>query len=195
MRPAGRCLGPSHSPWRAIWPIEPGARPAGMFPMLPWAAYTGVGAALGLYWADAQARGQLTARVMGLAAAGVLLSLTTRETSPAVFALIERFPPLVHPARVLYRVGICLALSAVALPLSHAFSPLRRPLATLGAASLLVYWVHLEFAFGAAAAEIRHRLDYTSWWTGLGLLTLAMWGVAWLRGWLRQRPRSQPSAA
>lgn len=176
----------------AQWPVAPGERPAGMFPLLPWVAYTGVGAVLGVYWANAQANGRLLSRVAGLSLVGVALAVTTRETSPAVYALIDRFPPIVHPVRVAYRVGICLALSGVAMVLCHRLSPLRRPLGTLGAASLVVYWVHLEFAFGAAATPIRRQLGYETWGWGLAGLTLGMWLVARLWPRLRRLRRARP---
>jgi fucose 4-O-acetylase-like acetyltransferase len=90
---------------------------------------------------------------------------------------------------------LVLLLSGVALALSRVSTPLLAPLRSLGRASLLVYWVHLEFAFGAAARPLLRRLDLASWSVATCALIVAMWLLAILRertarsGWSFQRRR------
>jgi hypothetical protein len=84
-----------------------------------------------------------------------------------------------------YRAGCVLVLGALAVALSRPAMPLRNGLFTLGRASLFVYWVHLEFAFGRVAKPIIHRLGLEVWALGLCLLAVAMTFAA--GGWLALR--------
>jgi hypothetical protein len=69
-------------------------------------------------------------------------------------------------------------------------------LVILGRASLLVYWVHLEFAFGAAARPFSRRLDLFGWALGSAILLCAMWFMAYVRVMRPRLPfRAQPLAS
>ena len=46
---------------------------------------------------------------------------------------------------------------------------------------MVVYWVHLEFAYGLCAKPFKHRHDYASWAIGFVGLALLMALVANLR--------------
>ncbi len=179
------------------WTPPPGRPIIGLFPLFPWTAYTFVGTALGLSWARAASQGQAELRVVSWTALGALLSLLTSESMPHVFRSLATEPWLTQPARVAYRVGLLLVFSGIALALSRARSPLRAALDVFGRASLWVYWVHLEFAFGAASRHVTKALAPGDWARGTALLVLAMLGLAYARvhiAELRARwPRSSPT--
>ena len=80
--------------------------------------------------------------------------------------------------RTAYRVGAALVLGGLAVGLSRPRVPLRSALLTLGRASLFVYWVHLEFAFGILAKPIAHRLPLLTWPLDLALLIVSMTALA-----------------
>lgn len=159
----------------ASWPPPPGQRTMAMFPIFPWAAYTGFGALLGVHWAQGPARARGLPRLLGLGLLGLLLSVGVRETRPDMFAALAQWPQLVQPVRVAYRLGICLMVAPLGWLLSHPRAAFRGPLRTLGRNSLFVYWVHLELAFGAPATALRGSLGHLAWGALLALLTLVMW--------------------
>lgn len=180
------------------WDPPPGRPLMGLFPLFPWLAYALVGAALGLSWSRAQAEGTLEQTLVVLAALGACLALGTSEALPHVFLNLPSAPWLTQPVRVFYRVGVVLVLALASLFIARTRSPLAAALDTLGRHSLLVYWVHLEFAFGVAASPLSKRLGYSGWAIGSLSLVLAMWLLAELRSrWPKPRaePRDRPARA
>lgn len=171
----------------AYWYPGPGRVPAGMFPLFPWLAYPCFGLALGRHWGRAGPRAAADSAV-ALCAPGALLALLTCEAFAPVKGVLDDWPVLLQPARVAYRVGICVALASLAVLLSRPASPVRKPLSWLGRASLMVYWVHLELAFGMFGRPLVRQLDFAAWAIAWALLTGAMTGLAWL--WLRLRRRA-----
>lgn len=163
------------------WAPAPGGRPMAMFPLFPWAAYAALGATLGAYWAGQHAAGVRPWRLLALGLFGVVLAATVRETRPDVFELTHRWPALLQPVRVAYRLGLGLAAAPVAWLLCQRASPVRRPLLVLGSHSLLIYCVHLEFAFGTAGTPLRAALGHTGWALAAGGLTAGMCLLAGLK--------------
>jgi uncharacterized membrane protein len=168
------------------WTPAPGKPVIGLFPLFPWLAYALEGAALGLFWGRAESDAEIEASLVGLVAVGAFVALLTSESWSPVFRLLRDQVWLTQPLRVAYRMGLVLMLFGVAfaarqrLPsASHASSP--PPLTVLGRASLLIYWVHLEFAFGAAAAPFARRLELRGWAVGSLVLLSAMWLLAYVR--------------
>ncbi|MDH5674412.1 MAG: DUF1624 domain-containing protein [Myxococcales bacterium] len=166
------------------WNPGPGRTPAGLFPLFPWLAYPFVGVALGRHFGLRGPRGALTSALV-LALFGLLLAALSSESRAPVRALMAAEPWLQQPLRVLYRVAMGLILGGLAVVLSRPRVPGRRGLLLLGQASLAVYWVHLELAFGIASRPVSRRLALDGWLLGWALLSLAMVGFAWL--WLRRR--------
>jgi uncharacterized membrane protein len=157
------------------------------FTLLPWTAFVTAGLAAGLAVTAHDAR--LHARVQGALA---MLALAT--VGAALWASWQPsiYPPGVStfwtasPAFFFLRLGLVAAL----LPLCWALRPLMpvslaRTLATLGAASLFVYWVHVELVYGGIAILIKRRvpLELTLVATGLGAYGLARL-VPVARGWV-----------
>ena len=73
------------------------------------------------------------------------------------------------------------------------------PVIQLGQASLLVYWVHLEFVYGRVSILPKRRMGIGAASAGLLVISLAMLALAWGRtrtkgrgaevmDWLRLRP-------
>ncbi|HKP63475.1 MAG TPA: heparan-alpha-glucosaminide N-acetyltransferase domain-containing protein [Polyangiales bacterium] len=171
------------------WQPEPGKSIIGLFPLFPWAAYTFAGTAFGLHWGR-QARDVLLRRLLLLGLVALLLALSTRESGTLAHLLIDPFPALTQPLRVMQRVAWVLALGGVCAACTAWLPAIVAPLDVLGRASLLIYWVHLEFAFGAASSAFSKSLGITPWAIGSAGLVIAMWLVAQIRlglGASRQR--------
>jgi hypothetical protein len=132
--------------------------------------------------------------MLWLAGAALVLALLTCEPLAPARALRAQWPDVAPLLRVAYRVGAAVLLGGVAVLLAHPRSPLRAPLVALGRASLVVYWVHLQFAFGAAVKPIMRTLDFSAWSIGLVVLCAVMAALAtgWvrLRTWLRREARA-----
>ncbi len=165
------------------WEPTDGRSVLALFPLFPWLAYALIGTALGLRWQRDAREQQLPLTLIACTALGACLSLSSSEALPHIWAVLHYVPWLVQPVRVMYRIGLVLVLTGLAFGIARLAprSPLRAALDTLGRASLLVYWVHLEFAFGAAAASFKKTLDYTHWALGSLSLLLAMVVLAQLR--------------
>lgn len=186
-------LPPALAGYVAQWEPRPGNTVATLFPLFPWMSYAFVGSVVGMRLGRTQRSGGSAVRLMLLlAAASIALVLLTCEPLPVARALRDQWPWLTQALRVAYRVGAALLLGGLALLLAHPKAPLRSALIALGRASLLVYWVHLQFAFGSAAKPIAHALDFEGWAVGLGTLTVAMaaMAMAWLRFRARRRAAS-----
>jgi hypothetical protein len=55
------------------------------------------------------------------------------------------------------------------------------PLILLGQASLLVYWVHIEFVYGRVSILPKHRMGIGGASAGLLVISLAMLALAYVR--------------
>jgi hypothetical protein len=163
----------------AWWDPGPGRVVASVFPLFPWAAYAFIGAGFGVYWNRALRRGILVETVIAFSVLGVLIVTLTNEAR--LFAFYRQWPFFIQPIRVVYRVGIVLVLAGAALALSRPAIRRWLPLHYFGGASLVIYWIHLEFAYGVAVRPIVRSLGFSQWFFWGTLLTIAMGVVAWLR--------------
>jgi uncharacterized membrane protein len=163
------------------WPPAAGQPVIGLFPLFPWLAYAFVGCVLGVSWANCPPH-KLDARLVGMIALGASLALLTSESWAPIFELMRQRAWLIQPLRVASRIGLVLALLGVAMAATRdAATAATSPLVVFGRASLVVYWVHLEFAFGLAAIPLVRRLDLLGWAVGSVCLLSAMWLLAYLR--------------
>jgi fucose 4-O-acetylase-like acetyltransferase len=168
-----------------------------LFPIFPWTAFAFAGLAVGFILQALWSRTRTTRAFLVLAIAGVGLI----ELSRWLDALPRQIYPVydywhTSPEFFLIRVGMLLVILTgsyawcrwvigrwMATPWS--FSPLIQ----LGQASLLVYWVHIEFVYGRVSILPKHAQTIRG--ASLGLLTifLAMLALAYLRthfkGWMR----------
>ena len=186
---------PLWTTWRPNWlpwPLESyingvhnlGTPQAGLFPIFPWIAFAFVGLASGFILQSQWARQRETATFFLAGAAGLVFIATARwlDAQPhQLYAIYDYWHT--SPNFWLIRVGMLLVI----LTASYAwcrwgaepwgFSPLIQ----LGQASLLVYWVHIEFVYGRFSILPKHSVGFRT--ASLGLLTifLAMLLLAFLR--------------
>lgn len=160
----------------ATWPIPQGTASATLFPLFPWMSYTFGGAAFALRWSRAHAGGRGVAALRWAFLIGLVVAALVSEFQPWTYAVTKEWPSLTQPVRVVYRVAVASALCLPALWLSR--TSIGRALQHLGSASLWVYWVHLEFAFGPIAHPIAHSMGTQAWLVGFAVLTLAMLGLS-----------------
>jgi len=160
----------------AAWPIPRGAPSATLFPLFPWMSYAFCGAAFALVWSRAHAANQGVAALRWTSLIGVAVAALVSEFQPWTYAATQEWPSLTQPVRVVYRVAIAAALCLPALWLAR--TRIGRALQHLGSASLWVYWVHLEFAFGSIAHGIAHSMNTSAWLVGFVALTVAMVGFS-----------------
>ncbi len=148
------------------------------FPLFPWLGYAFVGAAVGNVWLRAANAGKAHVAVFGLGAAAAGIAAITNGP-PAHQWLVPNAPFAYKSLFMLHKIGFGLAL----LMLVHLAVQIagRSPLREMGQTSMVMYWVHLEFAYGLLAKPFKHRLDYGQWAVGFVALTLAMAGLARLR--------------
>ncbi|MGH9493535.1 MAG: hypothetical protein ACRD3B_00955, partial [Candidatus Sulfotelmatobacter sp.] len=70
------------------------------------------------------------------------------------------------------------------------------PLIQLGQASLLVYWVHIEFVYGRVSILRKHAQGIGTASVGLAVIFLAMLGLAYVRThWKQWRTAGKVSSA
>jgi uncharacterized membrane protein len=149
-----------------------------LFPLLPWVGFACIGAVCGLGWSRASDAAQLELQLIVVVALGAYLALITSESWTPAYMLARKHAWLGPLLRLGYKIGLVCVLMGVALAITRARTAAFAPLQTLGRASLLVYWVHLEFAFGVAAKPVVRGLDLPGWALGTFGLMVAMWVLA-----------------
>jgi uncharacterized membrane protein len=192
---------PLWTTWRPDWlpwPLESyvngvhnlGTPQAGLFPIFPWAAFAFVGLATGFILQSEWARERQTLIFLLAGATGIGFVAAARwldARPPQLYAVYDYWHT--SPNFFLIRVGMLLAI----LTASYAwcrwglgqwgFSPLIQ----LGQASLLVYWVHLEFVYGRFSILPKHSQSIKTASLGLLTISLAMLLLAFLRTRMKGR--------
>ena len=197
---------PLWTTWRPNWlpwPLESyingvhnlGTPQVWLFPIFPWSAFAFAGLATGFILQSPWARQRETLTFFLVGAAGLVFVAAARwlDAQPRkLYAVYDYWHT--SPNFFLIRVGMLLAI----LTASYAwcrwviekwraahwgFSPFIQ----LGQASLLVYWVHIEFVYGRVSILPKHVESIRT--ASLGLLTifLAMLILAFLRTRLKGR--------
>lgn len=121
-----------------------------LFPLFPWTAFVFAGCAAGLVLTSAARAGRETRAMLALGGAGAALgglALGLDSLPVQLYAVYDFWHT--SPNFFLARVGVLLVILALcygwcALKPGKLFSPVIQ----LGKASLLVYWVHIEFVYG-----------------------------------------------
>jgi uncharacterized membrane protein len=192
---------PLWTTWRPNWlpwPLESyingvhnlGTPQAWLFPIFPWTAFAFAGLATGFILQSEWARERQTPILLLAGATGIGFVAAARwfDAQPRqLFAVYDYWHT--SPNFFLIRVGMLLAILTASYawcrwgPGQWGFSPLIQ----LGQASLLVYWVHLEFVYGRFSILPKHSQSIRT--ASLGLLTifLAMLLLAFLRTRLKGR--------
>ncbi|HEV2170399.1 MAG TPA: heparan-alpha-glucosaminide N-acetyltransferase domain-containing protein, partial [Candidatus Binatus sp.] len=155
-----------------------------LFPLFPWTGFAFAGLAIGFFlmsdWArQRQAKAMLIIGGAGAALFGLGLWLDARPTQ--IFSVYDFWHT--SPNFFLARVGVLLGIVLLSYVWCRwgagqwSFSPL----VIMGQASLLVYWVHIEFVYGRFSILPKHGVGIGA--ASLGLLTVfvAMTLLAFVR--------------
>jgi uncharacterized membrane protein len=187
--------------WRPVWlpwPLESyidgvhnlGVPQAGLFPIFPWTAFGFAGLAVGFVLQSKWAKASELKIFLSLGGVGLVLIELSRWLDASSWRLYPVYDYWhTSPEFFLVRGGMLLTI----LTASYAwcrwgagewgFSPLIQ----LGQASLLVYWVHIEFVYGRVSILRKHAQGIGSASVGLAIIFLAMLALAYVRthwkGW------------
>jgi uncharacterized membrane protein len=188
------------------WPIESyingvhtfGIPQAWLFPIFPWSGFAFAGLAVGFLLQSSWARDREVATFLGLGAAGISLVEFARwmDRQPRqIYAVYDYWHT--SPNFFLIRVGMLLVILSASYAWCRwgaaqwGFSPLIK----LGQASLLVYWVHLEFVYGRFSILPKRALDIPTASLGLLIIVVTMVLLAVARtGHLRTNERTACSS-
>jgi uncharacterized membrane protein len=191
--------------WRPTWlpwPLESyvdgvhnlGVPQQGIFPVFPWTGFAFAGLAAGLILQSRWARAQEPRAFFALGLAGSLLIQFARwlDAQPRQFYSVQDYWHT-SPSFFLIRVGMLLVI------LTGSYIWCRwglgqrslgqrsigewgfSPLVLLGQASLLVYWVHIEFVYGRVSILPKRRMGIGAASAGLLVISLAMLALAYVR--------------
>jgi uncharacterized membrane protein len=191
---------PLWTTWRPNWlpwPLESyingvhnlGTPQPWLFPIFPWSAFAFAGLATGFILQSPWARQRETLTFFLVGAAGLVLVAAARglDAQPRnLYAVYDYWHT--SPNFFLIRVGMLLVI----LTASYAWcrwviGKLRAghwgfsPLIQLGQASLLVYWVHIEFVYGRFSILPKHVERIRTASLGLMTIFLTMLLLAFLR--------------
>jgi uncharacterized membrane protein len=190
------------------WPIESyingvhnlGTPQAGLFPVFPWTGFAFVGLAAGFILQSDWARKREARIFFVFGGIGAVLI----EASRWLDAQPHRIYPVydywhTSPEFFLIRVGMLLVILTACYAwcrwglAQKGFSPLIQ----LGQASLVVYWVHIEFVYGRVSILRKHAQTIGGASLGLLIICLAMLALAYVRthfkGWMNRSEREVQS--
>lgn len=194
------------------WPIESyingvhnlHAPQAWLFPIFPWAAFAFAGLATGFLLQSAWAQRKAATTFLTAGTVGLFLIAASRwlDHQPRqLYAVYDYWHT--SPNFFLIRVGMLLVILAASYVWCRWGAGQRgfSPLIQLGQASLLVYWVHLEFVYGRGSILPKRSVSIRTASLGLLTISLAMLLLAYLRtrlkgrgaemlGWLRSPVRA-----
>jgi len=184
------------------WPLESyingvhnlGTPQAWLFPIFPWTAFAFAGLAVGFILQSPAAKAREITVFLSLGGAGIVLV----EFAPWLDAQPRQLYPVydfwhTSPNFFLIRLGLLLViLSGVYAWCRWGLGQWRfSPLIQLGQASLLVYWVHIEFVYGRFSILPKRAQGIGAASAGLLIIFLAMLGLAYVRthtkGWMKGR--------
>jgi uncharacterized membrane protein len=185
------------------WPLESyingvhnfGTPQAWLFPIFPWTAFAFAGLAVGFILQSQWARQREATTFFLAGATGLALVAASRwlDARPRqLYAVYDYWHT--SPNFFLIRVGMLfmiLTASYVWCRWGFAQRPAGEwgfsPLILLGQASLLVYWVHLEFVYGRASILPKHSVSIRTASFGLIVIFLAMLALAFFRTRMKGR--------
>jgi hypothetical protein len=190
-------------PHRLPWPLESyingvhntGTPQPWLFPIFPWAGFAFAGLATGFILQSPWVRQRETRVLPSLGIVGILIVELARwlDAQPHQFYEVYDFWHT-SPNFFLIRVGMLLAILAASYAWCRWGAGLWgfSPLVQLGQASLLVYWVHIEFVYGRLSILSKHSASIRTASLGLLVIFLAMLLLASIRTRLKRRPVLTP---
>ncbi len=164
-------------------PIEWYVRPIpgrGTFTLFPWAGFLLAGVAIGIRLDTA--RTPAAERRLNLALAAIGLALTAGGYAAS-------FLPAIYPESSFWTTSptfffLRLGILVLSLPVAYAWNALwtgRSALQEFGQASLFVYWIHVELAYGVLSGPIHKTLTLGQAFTAYAIFTVALFGAAKLK--------------
>jgi uncharacterized membrane protein len=186
---------PLWTTWRPRWlpwPLESyingvhnlGTPQPWLFPIFPWTAFAFAGLAVGFVLQSSWARSHEIRFFVSLGASGIVLVEVARwldKRPQQLYAVYDYWHT--SPNFFLLRLGLLLIIlcGGYAWVRSGAGQCAFSPLILLGQASLLVYWVHIEFVYGRFSILPKRSVDVRTASLGLAIIFLAMLALAWTR--------------
>jgi len=181
-------------------PIEWYIRPIpgrGTFTLFPWSGFLLAGVAIGL-WLDTARSPEVERRInVAMAVIGLLVAAGGYAASflPALYRDSSFWTT--SPTFFFLRAGILI----LSLPVAYAWNALwtgRSVLQEFGQASLFVYWIHVELAYGVLSGPIHKTLTLGQAFAAYAVFAIALFGAAKLKNqvvdWWNTG-RLQPSGA
>jgi len=173
------------SPWLSPLPdpIEWYIRPIpgrGTFTLFPWAGFLLAGSAVGL-WLDSARTPQDERRLnIAFAAVGLTIALAGYASSfmPPIYR--ESSVWTTSPTFFFLRLGVLM----LSLPVAYAWDKAwvgRSILQEFGRASLFIYWIHVELAYGVLSGPIHKTLTLGQAFVAYAIFTIALFGAAKLK--------------
>ncbi len=186
---------PLWTTWRPDWlpwPLESyinglhnlGSPQAWLFPVFPWSAFAFAGLAVGFVLQSDWARQRESTIFLAAGLVGVFSIAASRwlDHQPLrLYAVYDYWHT--SPNFFLIRLGMLLVILSACYAWCRwgaaqwGFSPLIQ----LGQASLIVYWVHIEFVYGRASILPKRSVNIRAASLGLLTISLAMLLLAYLR--------------
>ena len=188
------------------WPIESyingvhnlGTPQPWLFPIFPWSGFAFAGLAVGFILQSQWTRVREVHAFLSFGAAGIVMIELSRwldHSGPQLYPVYDYWHT--SPEFFLIRVGMLLVILAGTYAWCRwgagqwGFSPLIQ----LGQASLVVYWVHIEFVYGRVSILPKHGEGIIGASAGLLAIFLAMLALAYIRThakeWMKRRPTGQ----
>jgi uncharacterized membrane protein len=192
-------------PDRLPWPMETyingvhnlGKPQPWLFPIFPWTGFAFAGLAVGFLLQSELTRARESQVFLGIGIAGLLLIELSRwldKLPLQLYAVYDYWHT--SPEFFIVRIGMLLVILAICYAWCRwgaaqwGFSPLIQ----LGQASLIVYWVHIEFVYGRVSILAKHSQGIIGATEGLIIIALAMLALAYFRTHLKdwtRTPRTQ----
>jgi len=183
------------------WPLESyingvhnlGTPQAWLFPIFPWSAFAFTGLAVGFILQNPWTRAREATVFFSLGLAGVILVELSRWLDAGPWQIYPVYDYWhTSPNFFLIRVGMLLTILTAVYAWCRwglaqwGFSSLIQ----LGQASLLVYWVHIEFVYGRVSILAKRAQTIGGATLGLAIIFLAMLALAYIRthakGWIKK---------
>lgn len=159
-----------------------------VFSLFPAVAYVFAGTYVGSAMPVAGTPGERTVLLRMAAAGGVMLATTMGLSFVALPAPVHAWTA--QGVIVVLRIGaMLLALGVVGRLLLLFPASSSNPMIVLGRASLVVYWVHVELAYGNVSYPLHRQLTLPYAFGGFLMMMAAMYVLA--RWWLLRDPRRE----
>jgi len=164
-------------------PIEWYIRPIpgrGTFTLFPWSAFLLAGAAVGL-WLDSARTAEEERRInIVFAAIGIVLAAAAYEASflPSIYREASFWTT--SPTFFFLRLGVLI----LSLPAAYAWNRVwtgRSVMQEFGRASLFIYWIHVELAYGVLSSPLHKTLTLGQAFLAYAIFTIALFGAAKLK--------------